>query len=281
MTYRAIDAKSVDARGLKFESDAGKKPELKWIPISKLVIDPAYQRQILERGKRNVRKIATEFRWTRFEPVVVAPVAGGRYAIINGQHRATGAAMRGIKEIPCAVVDADKAEQAAAFAAINGDVTAVTSLQLFYAALAANQRGAKALQTVCAQAKVTICRYPVPATEMKVGETLAIGALERCLSIYGDVVLGFALQCITGTGGGNPGLVRAQIVRALCAAIKGNPLTLRSRTKVIAAIEDYKLVELWDEARKLAITEKRSIVDLLTQAFTGIFVEAVGRAKAA
>jgi hypothetical protein len=281
MSYRAIDTSKIDKKGLVFTSQPGKKPKLAWVAIDKLVVDDAFQREVGDRGRKNIKKIASEFRWTRFEPVVVAPASNGRYSVINGQHRATGAKLRGELEIPCAIVDADQVEQAAAFAAINGDVTAMTSLQLFHASLISKSPQSKALQAVCDQAKVKVCRYPVPANAMKKGETLAIGALQACLKAFGDVVLLFALQCITSTGGGNAGLVRGQIVRALCLAVKENPAVLRHRTKIIAAVEEYQIAELWDEARKLSISEKRSIVDLLTQAFREIFAQKVGKVRAA
>jgi hypothetical protein len=53
----------------------------------------------------------------------VAPVEGGQFAIVDGQHRTTAAIRRGQKEVPCQVVQADRAKQAAAYAAVDGNIT--------------------------------------------------------------------------------------------------------------------------------------------------------------
>ena len=74
---------------------AGAAPMLQWLKITDLVVDPAYQRPIIGKGRQNVDRIAREFSWSCFAPVVVSPVAGGRFAIIDGQHRTTSAAIVG------------------------------------------------------------------------------------------------------------------------------------------------------------------------------------------
>jgi hypothetical protein len=70
----------------------GAVPMLQWLKIEDLVVDPAYQRPIVGHGRRNVDRIAREFSWSCFAPVVVSPVEGGKFAIIDGQHRTTSAA---------------------------------------------------------------------------------------------------------------------------------------------------------------------------------------------
>lgn len=61
------------------------------------------------------------------------------FAIIDGQHRAHAAAMRGYKSVPCQIVQMSPVEQAASFAAVNGNITKVTALNLLKAALAAGE----------------------------------------------------------------------------------------------------------------------------------------------
>ena len=55
------------------------------------------------------------------------PVAGGKFAIIDGQHRTTSAAIVGYETVPCQIVIAAKEEQAAAFKAINGTTTPIST----------------------------------------------------------------------------------------------------------------------------------------------------------
>src|SRR5688500_473120 len=100
--------------------DTGAAPMLQWLPIDQLVVDDSYQRPIQGGGKVNVQRIAENSRWSRFAPVVVSPVEGGKYAIVDGQHRTTAAALAGMSDVPCQIIVASAREQAEAFSAING-----------------------------------------------------------------------------------------------------------------------------------------------------------------
>jgi hypothetical protein len=104
----------------------GPAPMLQWIRIAELVVDPTYQRPIIGKGRKNVDQIARSFSWSCFAPVVVSPVEGGKFAVIDGQHRTTAAALAGFETVPCQVVIAAQQEQAAAFKAINGITTAIS-----------------------------------------------------------------------------------------------------------------------------------------------------------
>jgi hypothetical protein len=116
---------------------AGAAPMLQGLKITDLVVDPAYQRPIIGKGRQNVDRIAREFSWSCFAPVVVSPVEGGKFAIIDGQHRTTSAAIVGYETVPCQIVIAAKEEQAAAFKAINGTTTPISIMALHAAALVA------------------------------------------------------------------------------------------------------------------------------------------------
>jgi hypothetical protein len=66
---------------------AGAAPMLQWLKITDLVIDPAYQRPIIGKGRQNVDRIARAFSWSCFAPVVVSPVEGGKFARASHQVR--------------------------------------------------------------------------------------------------------------------------------------------------------------------------------------------------
>jgi hypothetical protein len=51
----------------------GAAPMLQWLKITDLVVDPAYQRPIVGKGRQNVDRIARAFSWSCFAPVVVSP----------------------------------------------------------------------------------------------------------------------------------------------------------------------------------------------------------------
>lgn len=250
---RTIDPAPFRARYTGPASSEGERPELQWVKISRLRIDPKYQREIADRGARNVASIATNFRWSKFEPVMVAPIEGNLFAVINGQHRATGAALRGFESIPCCIVAATAAEQADSFVAINGDVTVMTPLQLHAARLAAGDPSATRLVEACSEAGVTICRYPVPANKVKPGETLAIGMLRSMLDKYGREVLVAALSCITKTRRGNPGMIRANLVEALCSVLEAAPEWRADLAKLIFRMQTFDFAAEFNAARTKSI----------------------------
>lgn len=117
---------------------AGAAPELRWLDIDALRVDDTFQRPL---GKANwlaIEKIALNFSWSMFTPVVAAPIVGGLYSLIDGQHRTHAARMAGFDQVPAMVVMTAEAGQAAAFAAINGAVIRMSSFNIYKAALAAN-----------------------------------------------------------------------------------------------------------------------------------------------
>lgn len=244
----------------------GTRPDLKWLRVSDLRIDSSYQRIIAERGITSVRRIATEFEWSKFAPVIVAPVQGGVYAIIDGQHRTTAAAIRGIVEVPCQIVKIERAAQAAAFAAINAQVTAITPMQLYAARLAAGDQDARELSKICERAGISICKYPVPASQIKVGETMAVHALARLLKRFGADVLVTALACITQTRKGNPGMLRRHVLDAMCSVLDAEPQFAQSEKKLLAAMQRFDFYAAWTAAGQKSFSERCSVASALVDA---------------
>jgi hypothetical protein len=154
----------------------GPAPMLDWIRIERLVVDDVYQRPIRGAGVANVARIAQAFCWSYFAPVIVSPISGGLFAVIDGQHRATAAAACGIEVLPCQIIIADVAEQARAFKAINGTVTKMSSMAIHAAAVAAGEPRAMALDEACRTAGVTLLRFNKEASQQKPGQTHAVNA---------------------------------------------------------------------------------------------------------
>jgi hypothetical protein len=220
---------------------AGPAPMLQWISISDLVVDPSYQRPILGKGRKNVDQIARSFSWSCFAPVVVSPVEGGKFAIIDGQHRTTAAALAGFDTVPCQIVIAAQQEQAAAFKAINGITTAISPMALQAAALVAKEAWAVEIADVCARAEVELLRYPVPTDKQSPGQTMAVGALSQCLKQYGSDTLITALQCVTQTKNNQPGMLSARIIKALCSVLHESP---QWRDRGLALLEAFDEIDL-------------------------------------
>lgn len=259
---RAIDPKPFMIEGRRFDCEPGARPEIGWLDIEELGVDSRYQREIMQRGRANIFAIAEQFRWSRFGPVIVAAKKGRLYPIIDGQHRTTAAALVGFRKVPCHIVEADIAEQAAAFRAINGNITQITPTQLFHAGLAAGEPSAIKLQAVCDASEVKIARYPKKQADMQKGETLACGALAAMLKQHGAEILTAALRCITRTGGGNPGWVRPQLIRALCAVFAENPRWAKSPRR-LSALEKAGIPALFEKSKRISVASQTSHREVL------------------
>ncbi|WP_299941189.1 ParB N-terminal domain-containing protein [uncultured Nitratireductor sp.] len=197
---------------------------LEVIPVDKLFVDSTYQRAISAGSVRNIKRICQKFDWAKFLPVIVTQ-DGDRYSIVDGQHRTTAAATIGVTEVPCYVLSCSPSEAAAAFAAINGNVTPVRPIDLWFAELAANEPSAVELQKVLDASGVKITRKK---EGFLVGETGSINILRRALDFYGSALLTTILQCIVETGDGNPGMIYGAVVNGIGRAIRTKPELLAS-----------------------------------------------------
>lgn len=224
-------------------TDHGAAPMLQWIDIEKLMVDDAYQRPIRGDGRRNVAKIAKNFRWSRFAPVVVSPIEGDRYAIVDGQHRTTAALIAGLKQVPCQIIVASPTEQAAAFAAINGNVTRMHRMALHRAAAAAGDPAALAINAVARKAGVVVLAYPKSELNQEPGETMAVGTIGQCIKTYGEAIVTLALRCVTQTRNRVKGGLISPVIAALCAVISRLPPSVRkNETGIIATFDKINII---------------------------------------
>lgn len=165
---------------LRPNANLGEVGELRWLPIGQLYIDRRYQRHILRVGKQNIRKMVEEFAWSKFGALVVGKRAPTVYAIVDGQHRATAAHLRGdIAKLPCLVREGGQREEAEAFAALHTLVTRIHPLQAFRAAVVGGDSYSIETVNLCMSADVTIVAYP--KVDMKAGETQSLGNLRTLM----------------------------------------------------------------------------------------------------
>ncbi len=195
--------------------ECGPAPQLQWLDIINLVVDQAYQREITAQGRRNVKRIAEQFDWRYFSPVIVAPIAGGRYAVVDGQHRTTAALLCGHASVPCQVIMAAPGEQAKAFTAVNGTVTRVHTLAMHKAAVAAGDAMAREVERVAKAGGAQVLSYPVPELKQQPGQTMAIGALRELIQEYGAEPTILGLRAVTETANAVRGGLTAPIVKAV------------------------------------------------------------------
>lgn len=211
LSLRKIDAS--DYPKLKPPASFGRPARLEWLPVKQLVVDPEYQRGISGVGRKNVIRIASTFNWAMFAPVIVSGVGSNQYAIVDGQHRVTAAALLGIDNVPCCIIEAKRGEQAAAFKAINGNVTRMHTTSMLHASIAAGESDALRLKAVADRAGVVILRYPKPVSAMSPGETIAVSSIRRAIDRFGDDIVALSLEMLATAGGGYSGVPEATIHR--------------------------------------------------------------------
>ena len=239
-------------------SSAGPEPVLGWLPIADLIVDPSYQPQISDTGRRSVERIAQAFTWSCFSPVVVAAVEGGKYAIIDGQRRTTAAAVAGFQSVPCQIVCANREEQAVAFKSINRAPTPVSRMGLYGVALAKGEAWAMQVANVCARANLEVLRYPVPIKRQSAGQTMAVGAITQCLNSYSEETVITALQCVTQTVNNVPGALSARLIKALCAVLDRDWARRDSGLALLEAFDGIDLLELQNASSVDASVKKIS-----------------------
>jgi len=174
----------------------GPAPSLQWIKIESLVVDDRYQRPLKRAGWSQIKKIADNFSWSMFSAVFVSPIEGGKYAIVDGQHRTHAALACGGDSVPCLIVNIDFADQARAFAAVNGMVVKVHPLHIFHASIAAGNEDAVRLNDLVNSCGFKIMRTNTSSYAKKFGELYAITILKDIVSAFGDDILAATLLAI-------------------------------------------------------------------------------------
>jgi hypothetical protein len=202
-----------------------------------------------------IRRIAERFRWSRFAPIVVAPLEGGLYAVVDGQHRCHAARLRNIKSVPCIVSLIDTAEQAEAFAEINTRQLAVQPAVLHKSRVAAGDPDAVALENLITDAGVRVVT-PRPQKDLKRGDTFAVATLYQARESYERKTLRQALRAIVGVGDGNIGLVRQGVILAYCAAFEDDK-PRRDHPDLLDALDEFDLQAAFHRMQSGAVAGKR------------------------
>lgn len=192
MSHRGI---LVDDRP-SFTAQPGPAPMLQWLPIDRLIVDEAYQRPLGKNNWAAIEKIAANFQWSRFGPVLVAPIEGGLFAIIDGQHRSHAAAMCGIREVPAMVVQVGIEEQSRAFAWVNSQSIKVTMFHVLKAALAAKEDWAVRADAAVAGGGCSLMVYHPSAAHKQAGEVYSVALIKRLIEAGKDDCITAALSAL-------------------------------------------------------------------------------------
>lgn len=179
-------------------------PLIQWLPLDQLVIDDIYQRPLTAKGRGVIRRMAGAFDWGLFSVLRVAPIEGGRFAVIDGQHRAHAALLAGVREVPCSVMRADAARQAAVFVAMNTTATRLDGTQIYRAALAAGDDWAVRADAAVAAAGCRLMTFKRSYFTRKRGEVYCVAAIRRFVEDGRDRAVTRALAALVAAGSDGP-----------------------------------------------------------------------------
>lgn len=224
--------------------DAGPAPMLQWVSIEQLIVDDEYQRPLASHNWKNIRKIASDFKWSRFSPVLCAPVEGGLFAIIDGQHRTHAAALCGFDNVPCQIVQMSQQEQAASFAAVNGTVTKVTALNLLKAALTAGEQWAVDCNAVAKAGNCQLMLSNASALHKKPGQIFAANMFRKLVENRPHNAISKALAALMQAEGycDNIDMWGSGILEPVLMALTETPSYLE-RDDFVGFLELY---DIWD-----------------------------------
>lgn len=184
---------------LKVNPPLGAPPTLEWRSVAELMIDPVYQRSV-ETGPSQtlIRKIAMFWDWGLCQPLAVSRRPDGALTIVDGQHRASAAKLRSdIPHLPCVITAyANAGDEAAAFVALNQMRRPLSALDLFKAAVAAEDKEALVIIDCIRSAGLDLAPH-MNNKAWKPGQLANIGGLREVYRGKGERVLRDALSVLS------------------------------------------------------------------------------------
>lgn len=242
MTHRPIN---IEGRAT-VSPNPGPAPMLQWVPVDRLVIDDDYQRPLGRANWTAIQKIAANFAWSRFHPLLVAPIEGGRFAVIDGQHRAHAAMLCGIPEVPAVAVMVGVVEQAKAFAWVNSQAIRVSTFHIFKAALASREDWAVRTDAAVSAAGCRLMTCNASSANKKAGEVYCVGVVRKAIEAGHDTAVTAALAAIMETPrlGGSAASFTDYLLQPWIGAIAAQPVrNVDVLSAALTAKNPFKVIE--------------------------------------
>lgn len=263
MSLRLVEVQEQDLR-TPAEQPA---PILDWIQIDRLRIDDGYQRALGKVNMTAIRRIAENFMWSRFTPVLVAPIEGGLFAIIDGQHRTHAALMCGFSTVPAMAVHVARSEQARAFQWVNQQSIRVTPHQVYRAALAAGDDWARGCAAAVSAAGCELMPYNASSSLKKPGQIYSINLVRSFVDKGKAGAITAALRGLRQYDErGRVGLYSDYILRPWFQAVASDrSFEALPLAEVLRAHDPYKVIENAHRLRStgIAASPKDAFIRLL------------------
>jgi hypothetical protein len=207
----------------------GSPPTLEWRAVGELLIDDAYQRTVEAKSSQTlIRRIAMFWDWGLCQPLAISRRPDGKLLIVDGQHRASAAKLRGdIPHLPCVITSyANAGDEAAAFVALNQQRRPLNQLDLFKAALAAGDDEATAIAIAVEAADLRIASTTNNQTA-RPGSLTNVGGLRNCYRKHGKRALTGALWVLAQAYPGQvmryAGTIFPGIAAIVASELEANP----------------------------------------------------------
>lgn len=261
----------------RISQDIGRRPELKWVPIDRIIVDSNYQREL--RQKR-VAQILRDFNWAHFQPVMLAEHENGMFSVFDGQHRVEAARLHpAITEVPASVVVFEKGcEEAGAFLGVNVNRSAITTVDKYWAGIEA---GDEAMMRICAVLDDAGCEV-VPAGTKSPGpnRTSSVGAIERAIRYYGDAAVTRACRTLVKAWPKDNGALNGVMIQALARLYRNNKSTISEERMVMKLTgKDRKILTADAEAlRKMGggdapLAVAKALVEIYNKQLTANLIQ--------
>lgn len=254
--------------------DYGPLPELKWLPLNKLVIDHNYQREL---DSKHAQNILNDFMWRHFQIVTVTPIDDGLYAVIDGQHRVNAARNHPkIDEVPCAVLPHMSVEERAlGFAQMNRVQKHIGSLALYWASLAGGDKECVALAQLMERVGVKVMMYPVTNAKLAKMSTTAISLIRRSVKRFGEEPMENTLLAMGGAWPEEEGVFSFQMIKAVEYLIRIKRIPKDTMIKTLEKARPFMFIA---DARELSGVGKVRIATALVEVISD-YLPAKGKTK--
>jgi hypothetical protein len=274
MSFRRIKPmRELLPRGFQMP-DLGRRPELRWVDPTSLLVDESYQRDLTKRSIGLIKRLLQRFAWRKMKPPIVVDVAGELHCI-DGQHTAIAAATIGILEIPVFMVDADSLEERAdAFVAHNKDRVVMSPFDVYRGALGAGNADALDCASVCRRAGVTIKIMNVNS-RVDIGDTACVGTVQRLVKRQGVMKSRMVLEALVK--GARAPISAPEIDATEAAMLLVRPATtIEEMAAAIRAVGDHGLVA----AKMAAFSEEKPVKHALFEAYMAFLEKQTGVTRA-
>lgn len=183
---------------LKANPPLGHRPSLEFRRLAELEVDPCYQRPTSAAASQAlIRRIAMFWDWSLCQPLSVARRSDGSLMVVDGQHRLEAARLRrDIDDLPCVVTAyANPGDEAAAFVALNQQRRPLGQIDLFKAALAAEDSSAVTIARLLTEAGLRLAPH-TNYSSWKPGMVSNIAGIQHCFRVHGERTTALSLRAL-------------------------------------------------------------------------------------